>query len=232
MQVVEYDNRWRAVGDGAHERRVCVEQLELGDVWVRDLWGLRVAILLQFGEEASSDERRPGRASGAGLLGHYGSPRCGRPESMADTAALPTIHAFCPRGRPRRASVRTSPPLALCASCQCPVRRRASRPNHDLQTHRRMRTGASPVPSRGPRRRPRKAVEDVGVAVALRFLRRVNGRKRREHRIRRFGRFAGSFRNDERISSSSAGGQASVCQLGATGGVLMCRLMTAVGSSA
>ena len=33
------------------------------------------------------------------------------------------------------------------------------------------------------------------------------------------------------MSASSGGGHCSVCQLGATGGVLMCWLITAVGSS-
>ena len=45
------------------------------------------------------------------------------------------------------------------------------------------------------------------------------------------GRSSGAFCSRWRISSSRSGGQCSVCQLGATGGVLMCCEITDVGSS-
>ena len=46
------------------------------------------------------------------------------------------------------------------------------------------------------------------------------------------GRSAGTFASRRRISASRSGGQCSLCHEGATGGVLMCWLMIAVGSSA
>ena len=60
---------------------------------------------------------------------------------------------------------------------------------------------------------------------------RSNASKAANTSVADWGRSAGSLANKRRINASNARGQSLLCQVGATGGVLMCWPMIATGSS-
>ena len=137
-----------------------------------------------------------------------------------------------PRARSPRACGRRSPAPGWCASCRSRVHRRASPGRRDRRRPRRRPCAAAPAPSRGRRTRPAPAGRGRWTRwCAGALLGRVDLRQAASTSPAEAGRFAGSFASSWRMTSSSAGGQCSVSHEGATGGVLMCCEITAVGSS-